>query len=66
MSFIEGDYGAYRNEFRDYMHDRKIHLNDCSNPECECKNCDCDPCECTVENPCGCEEKKLIELRGGQ
>lgn len=41
-------------------------MNDCTNPECECENCDCDPCECTAENPCGCEEKRLIELRGGQ
>ena len=39
---------------------------ECSNPECKCLECSCDPCECTEESPCGCEEKRLIRLRGGQ
>ena len=52
MSFVDGDY-------RDYM-------KTCDNPECKCLECKCDPCYCTVENPCGCDEQRLIRLRGGQ
>ena len=52
MSFVDGDY-------RDYM-------KTCDNPECKCLECKCDPCNCTVENPCGCDEQRLIRLRGGQ
>jgi len=52
MSFADGDY-------RDYM-------NKCINPHCKCKDCNCDLCHCSEENPCGCEERRLAELRGGQ
>ena len=48
------------------MHDSVLHMTPCPNQECKCTNCDCDPCNCTEENPCGCEEKDLGEIRGGQ
>ena len=59
MSFFNGD-------FIDYMHDRKLHMKTCDNPECKCLECTCDPCVCSEENPCGCDEQRLIKLRGGQ
>ena len=49
-----------------YMHDQRLHEASCGNPECKCLDCKCDPCNCTEKDPCGCDDKRLIELRGGQ
>ena len=36
----------------------------CDNIDCHCENCTCDPCECTIDNPCGCEDKKHSKPTG--
>ena len=53
------------------MYDRFLDKNGykestCENIKCRCSNCTCNPCICTEEDPCGCDDKRLIELRGGQ
>ena len=36
----------------------------CDNIDCHCEDCTCDPCECTIENPCGCEDRKHSKPTG--